>query len=638
MKDGGAFVSFAYRKSLAEDKDVALTEIERNLKLKMKKVYNPATLVLFSVPSIHVVRGKPWREDMHRYPAQRIKVELRGGDVSEERIWETLRVYGKIHSIEKKPNEAIVTFTRTRGATSARNCAHGMQLPEGPTLVINYERVLRSKQIFDWASSHPRIMFPLILALLGTITYAVFDPIRAWFVEQKVERTFSLEQYQVYNWLKEKTDKLLLGDSKEKTNDEDIWRDRRQAAKDIAGLLRETPSTFITISGPKGSGKDQLLSSALEGDMLSLEIDCDEIAKAGKADAALVTALANQTGYWPVFSWLNSLNNLIDIAAVGLIGSKAGFAAPVDAQLRQLLSVVSAALSRTNVREQKKADKRAKKAGKKAAAGEGGNGGAGSAEPSAAAIAAAKATAPTPPEEVSEQGLVSSEKDEAHKSSGITGTIGQGMTSITSGVSKLKTAVLGNDEKAEEAAEREAKLAAEEAARSRDELLAEHGLSNEIAPEGARRIPVVVIKHFHHKGVKNPILWSTLAEWSADLVSNGVAHVIFVSDNPVGMSKELTKALPNRPFEGVLLADADEQRARKIVSSKLREIIGPTGVKNENETEEMRLKRKELGSQDDGKYGGLNKETAEWVDKLGGRLTDLETVRRRGELYFNLRY
>ena len=53
----------------------------------------------------------------------------------------------------------------------------------------------------------------------------------------------------------------------------------------------------------------------------ALIIDVGELAKAS-SDAALVSALANQTGYWPVFSFLNSVNNLIDLASVGLIGQK----------------------------------------------------------------------------------------------------------------------------------------------------------------------------------------------------------------------------------------------------------------------------------------------------------------------------
>lgn len=50
-------------------------------------------------------------------------------------------------------------------------------------------------------------------------------------------------------------------------------------------------------------------------------IDCHALSKAS-SDAQLVAGLAKQTGYWPMFSFLNSMNSLIDLASVGLIGQK----------------------------------------------------------------------------------------------------------------------------------------------------------------------------------------------------------------------------------------------------------------------------------------------------------------------------
>ena len=56
-------------------------------------------------------------------------------------------------------------------------------------------------------------------------------------------------------------------------------------------------------------------------DRKSLVIDVRELSKT-TSDAALLSSLARQTGYWPVFSVFNSLNNLVDLASVGLIGQK----------------------------------------------------------------------------------------------------------------------------------------------------------------------------------------------------------------------------------------------------------------------------------------------------------------------------
>lgn len=52
-------------------------------------------------------------------------------------------------------------------------------------------------------------------------------------------------------------------------------------------------------------------------------VDCRELYKAA-SDVQLVSELARQTGYWPAFTFLNSMNNVIDLASVGLIGQKGG--------------------------------------------------------------------------------------------------------------------------------------------------------------------------------------------------------------------------------------------------------------------------------------------------------------------------
>lgn len=68
-----------------------------------------------------------------------------------------------------------------------------------------------------------------------------------------------------------------------------------------------------------------------------LIIDCKEIIKQGRgSESKLVAALASQCGYFPQFQWASSFNNLIDIASVGLIGTKAGFATNLDVQIKQV--------------------------------------------------------------------------------------------------------------------------------------------------------------------------------------------------------------------------------------------------------------------------------------------------------------
>lgn len=50
-----------------------------------------------------------------------------------------------------------------------------------------------------------------------------------------------------------------------------------------------------------------------------LIIDCREF-QSTASESQLVSALAAQTGYWPMFTFL--MGNLIDLASVGLLGQK----------------------------------------------------------------------------------------------------------------------------------------------------------------------------------------------------------------------------------------------------------------------------------------------------------------------------
>uniref|UniRef100_V5EX92 Mitochondrial escape protein 2 n=1 Tax=Kalmanozyma brasiliensis (strain GHG001) TaxID=1365824 RepID=V5EX92_KALBG len=586
MKDGGAFVTFSYREDPNEKSEESLNNIEKRLKSGVRRVFNPV-LFFLGTPGVHVVRGKPFREDMNIFPATRIFVKLEGGDASEEQLWQTLRPYGRIVSIVKeKPSEALVTFSRIRGATSARNCAHGLELPNGARFIITFRSKLRSKQAWEWISNHPRLVFPLVAFLIGGISYIVFDPVREFMVESKVHNTFSLDEYRAYTWLKRNTVGLFRDTDGSSKGDVDDWWERRQSAETIQEWIREKPSTFITISGPRGSGKSGLVNKAITRDVQHLVIDCDAIAKTAKNDSLLIDALATETGYWPVFSWLSSINSMIDLAAVGLIGSKAGFATPTDAQLKQMLGVATNALNHINEQTQKRIAKAEK-----------------------ARLAAEKKNKPTatPPTPALSPGQndASNEKE----------TLEEKASALAHNtLESVKSLVTGED-------------ASDHKKKSFDS-------------------PVVVIKQFHHKGIKQAILHQVLAEWAAELVTNGIAHVVFVSDNPVGMGKELAKALPNVPFQGIALADAEEDKARSYVYNKLRGMgrlptlpsngTASAGPIRGSTATPVRATAAELATSDfdpiprppsEPQYAAtLDNDTAVWVDKLGGRLTDLETL------------
>lgn len=591
-------------------------------------------------PSVHIVLGTPWLEDLARFPSRMLSITfVEGGAPTEQQLWELLRPYGRLSKMEinAKDNKATVVFHRIRSATSARNCLYGASLGSRK-LVIDYVPPLHAHKLWDWLTNHPRIVLPVLAFFLGTITYAVFDPVRAFFIKSNVENMFSLSDYRVYAWLKRNTVDLFHS-GKEIDSSLDDWWERKAAVNEIQGWLRETPSTFITIAGPRGSGKHPLLERATSNkNVKHLTIHCEEIAHTAKGDEnALVPSLANQVGYFPVFNWISSLNNLIDLAAVGLIGSKAGFSTPTDAQLKQVLNVTTRALVNIKEETMRKKEREAKKAAK-------GQKHAKPASGSPAKVQDGKvAGVPTPTPAAVEKG-----EDPQSQS-------------MTPHTQSMQTSSAATPESlTPHSSDPSARMAAVSATgKNRDELGPEAALYTPEQGSNDERgydAPVVILDGFHHKGIQTDLLWNVLASWAADVVSSGVAHVVFVTDNPVAMAKTLGRALPNVPFQSITLADADEEKARGYVLSKLRELghvesadrvatqqdrkpasnadarpglaamLSARKQADRDATSEPSAAESARTSSDQPDVNGLDQDTAKWVDLLGGRLTDLEAL------------
>ena len=154
------------------------------------------------------------------------------------------------------------------------------------------------------------------------------------------------------------TDALKLGRYKpEDAGLSAIWDDRKDDIGQIQTWLMESADTFIVIQGPRGSGKKELvLDQALKGRKNTLVIDCKPIQEA-KGDSRTICAAADEVGYRPVFSWMNSISSLIDLAAQGTIGTKTGFSETLDAQLAKIWQNTATALRQIAVSERSKNDK-----------------------------------------------------------------------------------------------------------------------------------------------------------------------------------------------------------------------------------------------------------------------------------------
>ncbi|KAH8712185.1 RNA12 protein-domain-containing protein [Phaeosphaeriaceae sp. PMI808] len=520
--EGGAFVKFTH------DGSTSTSEIEKILQQYLRDEPVKPWWSPWRRMRAKAVKGKPWVEDMMRLPASRLRVEFVSGEpgapltdalaLSQEQLFQFFRPYGKLSDIVMQdsdskvlPKFAYLDYSSMGKAIMARNCMHGFLVPEaegggvkGTILRLKYEQKIKPRYIRDFIFGHPRIIIPVIAALIAATVAIVFDPIRTFFVKAHITRNFHFEDNKWYQWIKGYATNIIHGHKHDEDESYDaIWDDRRDNINQIQNWLLETADTFIIVQGPRGTGKKELVvDQALEHRKLKLVIDCKPIQEA-RGDSATISAAAAAVGYTPVFSWMNSISGMIDMAAQGAAGVKTGFSETLETQLNKIWNTTTTALRQIAL-------------------------------------------------------------DHRHKDD--------------------KDAYLADDD-----------------------WLEAH-------PE---RRPVVVIDNFLHKSQEGGNVYDKIAEWAATLTTTNVAHVIFLT-NDVAFSKSLSKALPDRVFRQISLADCSPEVAKKFVVTHL----------DADVDEDLALEdgsEKKLPSQNRTDLGELDS----CIDVLGGRLTDLEFLARR---------
>jgi hypothetical protein len=329
---------------------------------------------------VNLVRGRPWVEDLFRMPTPRLKVEFipsepgaEAVELSQEQLYAFFRPYGKLSDIQTQPADskivpryAYLDFATISRATMAKNCLHGYVVSEaegggkkGTVLRLTYEQKIKAHWIRDWLFNHPRIVIPVLAALIAGITVAVFDPIRTFFVKAHITRSLHIQDNKIYKWLVGYATDIIRWRHRpdDDAGMEAVWDDRKGNIEQIQTWLMETADTFIIVQGPRGSGKKELVvDQALKDTRHKLVIDCKPIQEA-RGDSATINAAAAEVGYRPVFSWMNSMSGWIDMAAQGATGVKTGFSETLDSQLGKIWNNTLTALRQIALDSRHKDDK-----------------------------------------------------------------------------------------------------------------------------------------------------------------------------------------------------------------------------------------------------------------------------------------
>lgn len=191
-----------------------------------------------------------------------------------------------------------------------------------------------------------------------TASDSCLSSIRTFFVKAHITRTYHIEDNKWYKWIKGYATNIMHGGKKDGSDGSSLmWDDRKDNIAQIQTWLMETADTFIIVQGPRGSGKRELVvDQALHDRKRKLVIDCKPIQEA-HGDSATITAAALSVGYRPVFSWMNSISGMIDMAAQGATGVKTGFSETLDTQLSKIWNTTSAALRQIALETRHKSDK-----------------------------------------------------------------------------------------------------------------------------------------------------------------------------------------------------------------------------------------------------------------------------------------
>ncbi|KAG0001952.1 mitochondrial escape protein 2 [Entomortierella chlamydospora] len=347
LKDGGMFVHFSYIRPTSYTTRDALKEIENRCEQHLVSHNHYMWFNLQKVRAF-LVKGTPFLEDMaSRYPNKKIRIEFTG-DINVEGLYTIFRKYGKIIDITllpqvgNAPKQAVVQYSKMRASTSAKSCLHGAEVIS-VKLSVTYEKSLQGNVVMAWVSDHAKIIVPAVAVAIAGLSLVIFDPIREFCMYAKVTQMFSIDEYRFLRWLRKETVGRLTRASTQPLPAKG-WHEREIDEAKLRNWLHVPPETFAIVYGPRGSGKTQMVKHAISDKNNRVVINCEELANA-RSESEMLSSLATQVGYYPLFQFIPAMVNMLDVAvAATTSGQKSGLAPSFSSQLQEILDSLTAAL------------------------------------------------------------------------------------------------------------------------------------------------------------------------------------------------------------------------------------------------------------------------------------------------------
>ncbi|AMD21988.1 HFR133Wp [Eremothecium sinecaudum] len=349
QRDGGVFATFLVPPEYTK------AEVNAKIQQNTERESSKSIISFFTKVAAFPVKGAPWYEDLRRLPSNTIRIEFEDKALTEEELYSLFRRYGTIIDIyppTAKDPTATIRYRSFRGAICAKNCVSGLEV-NNTVLHVKYEPIIRGHVIRDFFVNHPRIAIPLIFAFLSIAAVLIFEPVREFSIEQKISHTYTLskDNYFVQKILSFTSStmssvKHLWGVNEAEPEQRQLWQERRELVSDLKLWLEENNNTFVIVTGPRGSGKHELLMKhTLHERSNVLYLDCDSLVKS-RTDSKFLRTAAHQIGYFPIFPWLNSFTGLIDLTVQGLTGQKSGLSESKETQFRSMLNTAMMSIRR----------------------------------------------------------------------------------------------------------------------------------------------------------------------------------------------------------------------------------------------------------------------------------------------------
>ncbi|KAJ2809080.1 mitochondrial escape protein 2 [Coemansia guatemalensis] len=350
-RDGGSIVYFTFL--AAQEHEAAAATAQKVVDAVSAHLASGKRRRWYDLAPIRAlaIQGVPFTEDIVRLlPSKRVRVEFQGPVLGVEEIYKELREFGRIVDITHQPSTnkdtphwAEVHFTKLRGATSARNCVHG-DVVGATKLGLSYVKEDREHVVLQWLKEHSKFTIPLAAAGLIAAIYAVFDPIREFFVENKITHRFDLSQIPLLGNVRRAAMRSLLRRDMAPKEEVTAWTGLADQSARLASILDEPPESFVIVTGPHGAGKTRVMEQATAHKKYRVVIDANKLG-AEHSELEQMTTLARQLGWWPVFNSIIGITNTIDLMVTATTGTNAGISATPASQVRKILETLALVLS-----------------------------------------------------------------------------------------------------------------------------------------------------------------------------------------------------------------------------------------------------------------------------------------------------